>query len=158
MEGINSELEFENHLRDDIIAPLLISHEDFELYDFKKAVDILIAKNGDNPSLYFLEVKYDKPNHGRLGFGQANGAGFQPEVLTKRSTFFEENLRWILGSEESEEYWFVDNETICQYLQGGEVGDKHNGIQKRFFHEVNSIHIDDLIILISNWLGLLPLE
>ena len=85
MLDINNESEFENHIRQDIISNLLSTKEIFKLFNFKKAVDILIAKNGISPKLFFIEIKYHKKNHGRLGFGQGKGAGFQPEVLKVKS-------------------------------------------------------------------------
>lgn len=152
MLDINNESEFENHIRQDIISNLLSTKEIFKLFNFKKAVDILIAKNGISPKLFFIEIKYHKKNHGRLGFGQGKGAGFQPEVLKVKTGYFENNMRWILGHEDSEEYWFVDNNTIRQYLNGDKVGEKYNGIKIKFFREVPSISEETLIIKLNNWL------
>lgn len=45
----------------------------------------------------FFKVIYHKKNHGRLGFDQCKGAGFQPQVLKDETTYFESNIRWILG-------------------------------------------------------------
>lgn len=154
MENINSETDFENHLRDDVIAPLLAGHKNMELYNFKKAVDILIAKNGTNPELYFIEVKYHKNSHGRLGFGQGKGAGFQPEVLRNRTDYFESNLMWIIGHEEHEGYWFVNNETLRNYLNGGQVGEKYNGIQMRLFSDVAPVNKEKLVSLLNEWFKL----
>ena len=154
MQNIHSEIEFENHLRNNIMLPLLSSHLEFQLYDFKKAVDILIAKNGTNPQLYFIEVKYHKRRHGRLGFGQGQGAGFQPEVLRNRTDYFENNLIWILGHEEREGYWLVNNETLRNYLNGGGVGEKYNGIQMKLFREIQPLTSEEIIDNLSNWLGI----
>lgn len=154
MQNIHSEIEFENHLRNNIMLPLLSSHLEFQLYDFKKAVDILVAKNGINPQLYFIEVKYHKRRHGRLGFGQGQGAGFQPEVLRNRTDYFENNLIWILGHEEREGYWLVNNETLRNYLNGGGVGEKYNGIQMKLFREIQPLTSEEIIDNLSNWLGI----
>lgn len=154
MENIHSEIEFENHLRNEILSPLLMEYDEYQLYDFKKAVDVLIAKNGTAPQLYFIEVKYHKRNHGRLGFGQGRGAGFQPEVLRNRTDYFENNLIWILGHEEREGYWLVDNETLRNYLNGGGVGEKYNGIQLRLFREIQPLTRDELTVQLCNWLGI----
>ncbi|MBK9192703.1 MAG: hypothetical protein IPM77_15070 [Crocinitomicaceae bacterium] len=152
MENILSESQFENHLRNDILVPILNDLTDFHLYNFKKAVDVLIVKNGEAPKLFFLEIKYHKNSHGRLGFGQARGAGFQPEVLRNRTDYFENNLRWILGCEDSEQYWFVDNNIIRSYFNGAAVGEKYNGIKLSFFREVPSISLETLAIQIRAWL------
>ncbi|MFN4027238.1 MAG: hypothetical protein ACK4IZ_07330 [Flavobacterium sp.] len=95
MRDIINETAFENHIRKDILNDIISENKSYKLFNFKKAVDVLIAKNGANPELYFLEIKYHKKNHGRLGFGQAEGKGFQPELLKDKTDYFENNLRWI---------------------------------------------------------------
>ncbi|SFR83967.1 hypothetical protein [Maribacter stanieri] len=152
MQNITGETEFENHIRQNILSEVLANKEEFKLFNFKKAVDVLIAKNGINPKLCFIEIKFHKKNHGRLGFGQGKGAGFQPEVLKDKTTYFEENMRWILGHEDSEQYWFVDNNSIRQYLNGDKVDEKYNGIKIKFFREVQSISKVELITKLSVWL------
>jgi hypothetical protein len=152
MIDVFNETEFENHIRKDILNDIISENQNYKLFNFKKAVDVLIAKNGANPELYFLEIKYHKKNHGRLGFGQAEGKGFQPELLKDKTDYFENNLRWILGKEDSEEYWFVDNNKIREYLNAGVIGKKHNGITAKFFKEVNSMNKTELIDKIKEWL------
>jgi len=152
MNGFKSELEFENHIRHELLPVVLENNSEFKLFNFKKAVDILIVKNGLKPELFFLEIKYHQKHHGRLGVGQGKGGGFQPEVLRDKSDYFESNMRWILGSEESDEYWFVDNDTIRKYLNAGVIGPKYNGIRKAFFYEISSIKESDLIDQLSSWL------
>jgi hypothetical protein len=152
MNNIQSEFDFENHIRKDILDIILANKSDFKLFDFKKAVDILIAKNGTKPKLFFIEIKYHKKNHGRLGFGHAKGGGFQPEVLKEKTTYFENNMRWILSNEDSDEYWFVDNNAIREYLNGDKVGEKYNGIKVKFFIEVKPISKEELIKQLGNWL------
>ncbi len=152
MQNIHSEIEFENHLRNDILLPLLNFHPEFQLYNFKKGVDVLIARNGVNPKLFFIEIKYHKTNHGRLGFGQGLGGGFQPEVLRNRTNYFEDNLIWILGHETREGYWLVNNQTLRNYLNGGEVGEKYNGIQMRLFREIEPSNREVLIETLKRWM------
>lgn len=152
MIDILNETAFENHIRKDILTEILSEREDYKLFNFKKAVDLLIAKNGLNPKLYFIEIKYHKKNHRRLGFGHGKGGGFQPEVLKEHTSYFEENLRWILGNENSENYWFVDNSIIRDYLNGNVIGEKYNGIKLKFFIEVNSISKLELTEKIKEWL------
>lgn len=119
----------------------------------KKAVDIVICKNQPVPTLFFLEIKYHKNKHNRLGFGQGKGGGFQPEILSKRPDFFETNLRWIIGSEDSELYYFLDNNGLRMYLQGGNVGEKFNGIQKKLFKNETGINKEDLTNKLLTWLS-----
>jgi hypothetical protein len=152
MKDIINETAFENHIRKDILIDIIFENENYKLFNFKKAVDVLIAKNGLNPELYFIEIKYHKKNHGRLGFGHGKGGGFQPELLKDKTDYFENNLRWILGNEDSEEYWFVDNSIVRNYLNGDSVGEKYNGIKTKFFKEVKSIKKEELINKIKGWL------
>ncbi|OYX16252.1 MAG: hypothetical protein B7Z16_11825 [Algoriphagus sp. 32-45-6] len=152
MKDIINETAFENHIRIDILIDIISENENYKLFNFKKAVDVLIAKNGLNPELYFIEIKYHKKNHGRLGFGHGKGGGFQPELLKDKTDYFENNLRWILGNEDSEEYWFVDNSIVRNYLNGDSVGEKYNGIKTKFFKEVKSIKKEELINKIKGWL------
>lgn len=152
MDNILDEKQFENHIRTDILDEILKNHKDFKLFIFKKAVDILIAKSGQNPKLFFIEIKYHKLSHGRLGFGSSKGSGFQPEVLGVKVDYFESNLRWILGNIDSEQYWFADNDSIRNYLSGGDVGRKYNNIQARFFREIEPITKNELIRQLEQWL------
>jgi len=62
-----SENEFENYLRDLIQTRICENHPELVLFDNKKAVDILICRNGESPALFFLEVKYHKKSHGLTG-------------------------------------------------------------------------------------------
>ncbi|MCO6147382.1 hypothetical protein [Flavobacterium sp. NRK1] len=154
MIGISNESDFEKHIRQDILNNLVSNNPNYKIFDFKKAVDILIARNNTNPALFFLEIKYHKINHGRLGFGHSKGGGFQPEVLKTNIDYFETNLRWILGHESSDKYWFVDNSILRQYLNGNAVEEKYNGIKLKFFTEVEGYSIDELTSILSEWLGL----
>lgn len=61
----SKETEFKNHIRQNILSDVLANNEDFKLFDFKIVVDVLIAKNGENPKLFFLEIKYHKKSHSR---------------------------------------------------------------------------------------------
>lgn len=152
MRDIINETAFENHIRKDILNNIIFENQCYKLFNFKKAVDVLIAKNGAKPELFFLEIKYHKKSHGRLGFGHGKGGGFQPELLKDSTDYFEKNLRWILGNEDSEDYWFVDNTMIRKYLNGNFVGNKYNGIKLSFFKEVKSISKIALELELKKWI------
>jgi len=153
MRNINSEAEFENHVRRLIQQYIIRGQKDLILFDSKKAVDIMICRNNNRVNTFFIEIKYHKIKHGRLGFGQGSGAGFQPEILLKRPHFFENNLRWIIGSEDKEVYYLFNNSQLITYIQGGSVGTKFNGIQKRLFKEKSGINRIQLIEELKNWLN-----
>lgn len=149
-----SEKEFEVHLRKHIISPLLKKHHAFYLMENKKAVDILICKNGIEPALFFIEVKYHRHNHGRLGFGHAKGGGFQPELLMKSPNYFQSNMRWILGVEDQDGYLFMTNDEIVKSVSNGKVEKKYNNIRTKIFKERTLLTSSELIAEITKWLGL----
>ena len=129
-------------------------NNDLILLNNKKAVDILICRNGEQPALFFLEVKYHKKKHGRLGFGSRNGIGFQPEILTKQPEYFESNLRWIIANESHNDIGiiFTNSQIIRQYISGGEIGQKFNNIQNKIFKELTGYNEKELTENLRLWL------
>src|SRR5688500_4245150 len=108
MIGITSERDLETKVREILRSKVLPSLNDqVHLLTSKKAVDIVLCRQGENPKLFLLEIKYHKIQHGRLGFGHKKGGGFQPEILKSSYHYFENNLRWILGSEETDDFYFA---------------------------------------------------
>ena len=149
-----SETEFELYLRGLIQKRICDNHPELILFDNKKAVDILICRNGESPALFFLEVKYHKKSHGRLGFGSSSGVGFQPEIISKAPDYFESNLHWLISGEGHIENGiiFTSSSVIRQYLSGGEVGQKFNNIQQRIFKEVEGYDEEALVKELESWL------
>ena len=121
------------------------------MFDNQKSTDILICKNGELPDLFFIEIKYYNKSHGRLGFGHQKGAGFQPEVLSKRPDYFEKNMRWILGSKDSNKYYFLNNSQIAQYISGGEIDYKQNNIQTIIFSDIGGLKRSELSNELLKW-------
>ncbi len=121
----------------------------------KKAVDIIVCRDTPQPQLFFIEVKYHKSNHGRLGFGGGKGGGFQPEIVSQKPAYFETNLRWALASEvhEPEKVLFLSSEILRQYLSGGKVGEKFNNIQAKVFREQPSLSEQQFIRELRLWLS-----
>src|SRR5258706_1931722 len=130
-----SEKSFETYIRELIKNYILPKDKDLELFNNKKAVDVLLCRNGEKPALFFLEIKYHKRTHGRLSTGHGNGVGFQPEILSKLPSYFETNMRWILGVEDIEGYYFLKNSDLLKYIAGGKIGAKYNNIQTKLFEE-----------------------
>lgn len=151
MIDINSEIDFENQVRQIIKEDILPMNKDLVLLDSKKAVDIIICRDGKNPKLFFIEIKYHQNKHGRLGFGQGKGGGFQPELLTKRPHYFETHLRWIIGSEDKEDYFLFENNQILNFIQGGRIDKKFNGLQKKLFKESIGINKKQLTEQLTYW-------
>lgn len=152
MKDINSETDFENHIRLIIQEDILTDNSDLILLSNKKAVDILLCRNNSNPTLFFIEIKYYKHNHGRLGFGHGKGGGIQPEILLKRPDFFETNLKWIIGSEESEDYYLVDISKLRNYVMGKGIADKFNNIKKSLFKDEIGIDRQQLVTELRSWM------
>jgi hypothetical protein len=151
LENINNERDFEKEVRGIIKDDILIVNKNLLLLESKKSVDILVCRNGTDPKLFFIEIKYHKKNHGRLGFGHEKGAGFQPELLICRPEYFESNLRWIIGSEESDSFFMLDNEQILNYIQGGKIDFKFNGLQKKLFKEIERLNKAQLALRLLHW-------
>lgn len=147
-----SEKEFERDIRQIITDEILPLNGDLILLNNKKAVDILICKNGAQSALYFIEIKYHKNNHGRLGTGHGKGGGIQPEILKIQPDYFKTKMYWILGTENEEGYWIINNTDILKYISGGGIGTKYNNIQNKIFKETTPISKLQLIALLRDWL------
>ena len=149
-----SEIGFEAYIRDVISEHITKFFPEIYALDNKKAVDILICKEAPNPELFFIEVKYHKIKHGRLGFGSSKGGGFQPEILTRKPVYFENNLRWVLASEEEpKKILFLESSVIRNYLAGGKMAEKFNNIQKKIFKEQKWLDEQEFITELKEWLN-----
>jgi hypothetical protein len=147
-----NEKAFESHIRHLIKNFILNENKDLVLFDSKKAVDVLICKNGSKPQLFFVEIKYHKKKHGRLSTGHGKGGGFQPEILTRKPDYFETNMRWILGAEGHEGYYLLKNSELRRYISGGGIGEKYNNIKPKLFKtEIPSTELE-LIGKLKIWL------
>lgn len=153
--AFENERELEAYIREIIYKHVTAEHPNIYPLDNKKAVDILICKDSPEPALFFIETKFHKLNHGRLGFGSGNGGGFQPEIVRRKSEYFERNLRWVLASEmhEPDKLLFVSSETIRQYVAGGNVGEKFNNIQSKIFQTESMLSELQFIHELTTWLG-----
>lgn len=147
-----NELQFENYIRE--LIQNHVTEKDKDTYALlnKKAVDIIICKDKPVPKLFFIEVKYHVNKHGRLGFGSGSGGGFQPEILSKRPQYFEENLRWVISAEDSDEIIFISNDTLLRYISGGRIGHKFNNIQKKIFTQEKGLTEKEFIEVLTDWL------
>lgn len=153
--AFESERELEAYIRKIIDKHVTFEHPNIYALENKKAVDILICKDGPEPALFFIETKFHKINHGRLGFGSRNGGGFQPEIVRRKPEYFERNLRWVLASEkhEPEKVLFIPSDIIRQYVSGSDVGDKFNNIQPAIFQKEPMLSETQFIQELTEWLG-----
>jgi|GEM_PF-686939 len=133
-----------------------VTKENPQIYTLKnkKAVDIVVCRDGIAPAVFFIEVKYHQIAHGRLGFGHGKGGGFQPEIVIRQPKYFEQNLRWVLASETHVEkgVLFVPSRTIRRYVSGGAVDEKFNNIRRKIFDEVPLLQESSLISALREWL------
>ena len=150
-----SEAEFEAYIRKIIASNITAKNSSIYALDNKKAVDILICRDAPEPDLFFIEVKYHKNAHGRLGFGSSSGGGFQPEIVSRKPAYFESNLRWAIASEAHPENGiiFVSSDVMRKYVSGGKVGQKFNNIQARIFREVKGFDDKGFIAELSAWVN-----
>ncbi len=153
MKNITGENEFEIYIRNLLQIEIVNKHNDFILLENKKAVDIILARNSNPPQLYFFEIKFK--THHRMGFGSKGGKGFQPEILTKRIDYFENNLRWIIGNQDLEKSLFLTNSEVRNYIMGGSIGLKHNNFIPSIFKKENCHDCNSLINEIKIWLGVM---
>ncbi len=149
----SSEAAFETYVRKLISDEITAKNKSIYALENKKAVDILICRDKPNPALFFIEVKYHKKAHGRLGFGSSSGGGFQPEIVSKKPAYFESKLRWAIASEEHPDKGviFVSSDVIRKYVSGGNVGQKFNNIQARIFNEVPGFNEKKFISELKIW-------
>ena len=153
----SNELEMECYIRGLIKNRITKKNKHIYSLDNKKAVDIIVCRDGKHPALFFLELKYHQKKHGRLGFGHAKGGGFQPEIVSRESAYFEKNLRWVLASEvhKKDGLLFVNSEIIRKHVSGGKVGKKFNNIQAKIFIEEKKLMLKEeaFVKALMEWVG-----
>jgi len=143
---------FEEHIRKLITKYILPKDKELIMFQNKKAVDVLLCRNGKKPALYFIEIKYHKRSHGRLSTGHSKGGGFQPEILSRLPVYFEKNMRWVLGVEDMDGYFLLQNSQLVKHIAGGVIGKKYNNIQMKLFKEELSLSEAQFIAALKAWL------
>jgi hypothetical protein len=146
---------FEAYIRNLIQTHITATNPEIYALKNKKAVDILVCKDAPTPELFFIEVKYHQKKHGRLGFGGRNGGGFQPEIMSKKPAYFENNLRWVMASAEhgNGKVLFLTSDTVRKYLSGGIIAEKFNNIQIRIFRKESWLSEQQFVKQLKSWLG-----
>ena len=153
-----SESAFEDHLRQIIESHITSENPTVYALQHKAVGDVVIARDGASPAMFFLEVKYFQLSNGRLGFGSGSGGGIQPEILIKRPAYLETHFRWAIASDSHSGYWFVASDVMVpQFVSGGVVEmTKQNNIRTRLFDDHPSIDQGQLIQELKRWLLILP--
>ena len=88
-----NEHELEDHLRALIMDQIVIDHPEIFVLENKIAADIVICRNGERPSLFFIETKLFNQKSNRLGIETGKGKGYQPEIIARNLDYFEMYLR-----------------------------------------------------------------
>jgi hypothetical protein len=149
-----NEKDLETYMRKLIKERITAHNPRIYALENKKAVDILICRDGDSPAIFFLEVKYYNKNHGRLGFGGSSGRGFQPEILNKKPFYFEKQMRWVLGSNSlAGSVIIAESKTIRDYIVGKSIGTKFNNIRPDVFKKEKVLNEDQLAKALTEWLN-----
>lgn len=148
------ESDLESFIRELIAERIADDRLKLSVLEQRKIGDIVICRDGPHPTAFFIEVKFHKANHGCMGFGHRKGGGFQPEILKKQPAYFEQNLRWVIGSETKErEVLFLTSSKIREYVSGGKVEDKYNNIRKRILECEHWKNFKELESELREWLA-----
>lgn len=153
--AFTTENELESYIRNLVTNEITTKYAHIYVLKNKKAVDIVICRDGEQPAIFFLETKLFKEKHGRLGIGMSEGGGFQPEIIARNPRYFETNLRWIIvdGRESKLSYLFVTTSTVRKYLSGKGIGEKYNNIRLEIFKKEKGLDEDKLIDELEKWLS-----
>ncbi len=146
-----TELELESYIRELVLTQITSKNQNVYLLTNKDVVDMIIC-NDTTEKLFFLEAKYLSPKNERIGFGSANGAGFQPEILNKKPKYFDKYMRWIFGRPNDPLFYVFSPAEISNYFAGGVIGDKQNNFQKKLFSHSPGLTDLQLLEYLNKWL------
>jgi len=147
------EKDFENFVRGLIKNIECGEEQDLDVFDHQTVNDIFVCRNGKNPKVFFIEIKYFTKKKNRVGIGEGNGTGLQLEILGKRPQYLEDYLKWIITHEDKEDcYWFIDNETLLKYVNT-ESNSSQKNISRKLFSNEQCYSQSELIDKLKNWLG-----
>jgi hypothetical protein len=108
----------------------------------RNVADILVSRQDmDQPVLVFLEVKYHKKIHGRIGIGNQRAGGYQLEYLMTPIPYLEKHLRWVVADEARESAVLLTNEEVRRYAANGIGQGKQNNFQNDLFRKEALDHI-----------------
>jgi len=144
------ERDIETNLRAIILGEIIAKKKDFVLFDNKDLTDIVIFRNNESPKVFFLEVKHYSGKNGRIGFGDKNGNGFQPEILAKRPKYLEDNLLWIFSKDDY--FCVLTNADCLKYRSGDGIGEKQNNFTLKLFEKEKHYNEDELVKFLGKWL------
>ena len=145
------EIQIENHIRKIINENIIKKYPHLVMLENKDVFDILICDNGNPSKLFFIEVKHYSKKNNRLGFGDSDGNGYQPEILQKRPAYFENNLIWVFQKENDNNYYILKNEDCLKFISGNSIGIKQNNFQLSIYDNVVPLSENDFLQYIEKW-------
>ena len=150
-----SEKEVESHIRQLIADNITVDYPHVCALDNQTIGDIVICCDGNHPALFFLGAKLYKESNGRIGVGEADGGGIQPEIIVKAPKYLEQHLLWVLADSREAEPTFVLATTgeLSNYIAGGEIARKQNNIQRRILDEMPRLNGNALLQRLYVWLS-----
>jgi hypothetical protein len=128
--------------------------EKWSILHGKNVSDVVLCKNDKiQPLILFVEVKYHKSTHGRIGFGNGSGKGYQPEILLKEPLYLEKYMRWVIADDNSERCLLFTNNDVRNNCAGRIEEGKQNNFTNRLFdqNKAFSFAISDAPLHIAEW-------
>jgi len=150
----SGESAFEAHVRTLLEVDVAPRVPGLKILGAKKGVDIFLFKDCPIPAIYFIEVKYFNlgKNHSMVSLGTGDGAGFQAATLLQRPAYLEKNLRWVLGTADNDNYYFLSTAEALTHVSGGSVGPKQNGFRRSVFSKVAGLPKGAFVEELVRWL------
>jgi hypothetical protein len=120
----------------------------------KNVSDIVLCRNDAMaPLILFVEAKYHKASHGRIGFGNQSGKGYQTEILLRKPLYLEKYLRWIVADAESEQFLFFTNDDVRNNCAGEIKEGKQNNFTNGLFEKNRArlFNLENAPTVIAEW-------
>jgi hypothetical protein len=148
------EINHENKVRKILKEKIIPIYPDIQVLESKVVADIIICRNGNNPNLFFLEIKHWSYSKNRIGFGSKNKVTFQPEILLLRPKFFEKNMRWVFFKENDTSFYVLSNEDCNKYIMGKNIDiKKQNNFKEGLYRDIPPFDEQSFIQWLIEWLS-----
>jgi hypothetical protein len=146
-----NEAELEIHIRNIIENQICTIENTIKVLSNKRISDIVICKEKPSPSIFFIEVKLNKTQNGRIGIGHSGGKGFQTEIISSNYGYLKTHLLWIIVDKDRPDIFHCfSNDEIKKYVMGNEIGEKQNNLRKSILNE-KGINEKELLVKLQKW-------
>lgn len=144
-----NEKEFETHIRELLMSEVATLDSGLTILDNKGVADILICREGFQPRIFFIELKYAKD------MIEAS-EGIQSEILLRNPSYMDNHFMWLIGSQEHPGcYWLLDCHDIQKFVSKNINMRKPNNISRRLLSDAGRRYRFDepeLIEELCEWL------